>query len=689
MSTVQQLLDQLNATSGQTQWRLVGNGTPVEHTSVTTVPDPMGIKPPTTVNRGDGSYYVIVQDNGNPPNQRAMMLTPDANSPALQQPSVHQGGTTTTGPLKVRQTGVNDVDTDASGKQTPRTDIYTGDLNKIDWNPGGPLQDVPASSTTKQPSATSALDRIDADGNDATKSGKPTVTLRDPATGTTIALPKDPNGVVTPVGNNFYVVKPDGSSVLVTDKTGNPVSKQTEAQALNVPGIGVVAFDPTHPENSKVIISTPTGVQAKDLQPQKANGKVYIATDDGKGGISWQETNLPESHVYTVAAGGNDPRSPNITLIDEQGNSTTVKKEGWTPPPNPQSGSAITPSTDAPFVVTIGDNGQPIFTDNKNKLSISDAQKQLIQQLGGKVADGSMTEKSAQDLISSMTSAMTAKATQQNAAANMLTAQTGQQRLGVDAANNALSQVNQAAQTGAGLLQNRVTNAMSGLNTAIGAIGNSKMTSAPAGMGENLVGGLSEWVTGLGGGQPVYDSAAAMVNAANPAVKGDPTIASQAYTALRGAMDLYKQQTGQDWQPQQQFNSPVTAPTGAAAGTAGGGASPVLPSNVSVQQNLGAQQQAAAVAAGTAGRAPTATLNAQGLMDNPQGRAIAGGQVPIAAGGGPTTPGLYNPAYQQGIRSAVGQPATGPVVGSTQIPALPIPGYSPYGPFQFQAPVTV
>jgi hypothetical protein len=677
MATIQSLLDDLNASS-PTKWTIVGTGTPIEETKTSQYPGLVSGDPVQTGVYGTGNYYVTIQDDQG--HQRAMMLKP--------QPI--KGG------LVVRQSGVNDVAKDAKGnpdpKGTPPSNIYTGDLKSIQWDSGGPIQDVPATpNKPKEPSTTAQLDKLDADGNDATKSGKPPVTLRDPATGTTIALPKDPAGTLTTINNTPMVVKPDGTATAVVGPDGKPITVTKDKTQMNVPGVGLVEYDPskTGSDAYNVIVKTPTGIQAKDLQPQKVNGKVYIAVDDGKGGVTWQETNLPESHVYTVAAGGNDPRSPNITLIDEQGNSTTVKKEGWTPPPNPQSGSAITPSTDAPFVVTIGDNGQPIFTDNKNKLSISDAQKQLIQQLGGKVADGSMTEKSAQDLISSMTSAMTARATQQNAAANMLTAQTGQQRLGVDAANNALTAVNNAAQTGAGLLQNRVTNAMSGLNTAIGAIGSSKMTSAPAGMGENLVGGLSEWVTGLGGGQPVYDSAAAMVNAANPAVKGDPTVASQAYAALRGAMDLYKQQTGQEWQPQQPFNSPVTAPTGAAAGTAGGGASPVQ-TNVSVQQNLGAQQQAAAVAAGTAGRAPTATLNARGLMDNPQGRAMAGGQVPVAAGGAPLYPGQYNPAYQQGIRSAVGQPANpATVVGSTQIPVLPIPGYSPYGPLQFQAPVTV
>ena len=652
MSSIDQLVSALG-----TGWKVVGNGTPVEETTTTSYTDPTQPgSAPQTINKGTGRYYVIVQDTDG--HQRALFLK--------AQPI--KGG------LQVRQTGVNDQP-DATGKAP--TNLYDGDLKSIQWDSGGPIGDVP--QQPKQPSPTANLDKLDADGNDATKTGKPTVTLRDPATGTSLNVPKDPAGTLTTINNQPMVVKPDGTATAVVGPDGKPLTVTKDKTQMNVPGIGLVEYDPskTGTDAYNVILKTPTGVQAKDLQPQKVNGKVYVATDDGQGGITWQETNLPESHVYTVAAGGNDPRSPTITLIDEQGNSTSVKKDGWTPPPNAQSGSAITPDTSSPFVVTIGDNGQPVFTENKNKVSISEAQKQLIQQLGGKVADGSMSEKEAQDLIASTTSAMTAQANQQNAQANMLTAQTNQQKLGVDAASNALTGVNAAAQTGAGLLQNRVTNAMSGLNTAIGAIGNSKMTSAPAGMGENLVGGLSEWVTGLGGGQPVYDSAAAMVNAANPAVKGDPTIASQAYTALRGAMDLYKQQTGKDWQPP--FNSPVTASTGADAGTAGGGAQSVL-TNTTPNPAATAANQTNSL--GFNPQASTAALNARGLMDNQQGRAMAAGQTPVATTP-PAYPGQYNTAYQQGVVQPTGMPATGPVVG-TMIPTLPMPTYN-----RFQAPVTV
>src|SRR5262252_660315 len=444
-------------------------------------------------------------------------------------------------------------------------------------DPGGPLKPVEglpvsaAPTSAKQPSPSNQLDKIDAQGNVIQPGDTTTrpVSLRDPATGSVIVIPKDPAGSVTAIGDTVYVVKPDGSATPARGPDGQIISSEKDSQ-FNVPGIGFVNYDPKA-KKADVILAAPTGLKANQLTPQVRNGKTYMPVDDGQGGVVWQEAKdqagnaLPTDVTWTMAS--NDPRSSVIQLIGSNGETKSIPKADYHPPPSPQAGQAITPDTTAPFVVTIGDNGQPVFTQNQNRQSISDAQKALIQQLGGKVADGSMSEDQAKNLIQEMTQAMTAQASQQNAQANMLQAQTQRQQLGVTAATQALQGVQQGAQTGAGLLQNRVTAATGALNNAMSAIAGSKMTSAPSGMGANLVGGLQEWVTQLGGGQPVYDSAAAMVNQANPAVKGDPNTAQQAYAALRGAMDLYKQQTGQDYVPQaqRQFTSPTTTPEQATA----------------------------------------------------------------------------------------------------------------------------
>jgi hypothetical protein len=228
---------------------------------------------------------------------------------------------------------------------------------------------------------------------------------------------------------------------------------------------------------------------------------------------------------------------------------------------------------------------------------------------------------------------------------------------------------------------------MSGFNSALSAMASGKMMNAPAGLGEDLVGGLREWVTGLGGGQPVYDSAAAMVNQAAPGLQasGDPTLASQAYAALRGAMDLYKAKTGQDITPSTgPFNAPTTAPVGAEAGTRGGGAAPVLtnvtPNPALVTANVTNPQ-------GYNPQASTAAMNQRGLLDNPAGRALAAGQTQVL-GAPAITQGQYNPIWQQGTPSAVGTVATGPVGPAPANAPLPIPQGPWYPGAPFYAPTT-
>lgn len=105
------------------------------------------------------------------------------------------------------------------------------------------------------------------------------------------------------------------------------------------------------------------------------------------------------------------------------------------------------------------------------------------------------------------------------------------------------------------------------------------------------------------------------------------------------------------------------APTGAVVAPGQG------QTNVGVQQDLGAQQGAAAQAAGVTG--PTTTqLNSAGYADTPEGRAqMAAGQPPTGAGAlgsaaGGTPPGMWNTYFQKIFGGAAGQPATGDVVGS-------------------------
>src|SRR5499427_5890738 len=374
------------------------------------------------------------------------------------------------------------------------------------------IPDIPDSAAPKsqrEPTPTLQLDKLDADGNDATKSGKPVVQLRDPATGVVTNVPKDPAGSLTTINKTPYLVKPDGTATVVTGPDGKPLSVNDKS-TINVPGKGLVEYDPSKSGDDAyhVVPGTEpsTNRLAKDLGLVERNGKTYMAVDGPGGSIVWQEAKddqgnpLPTGTTYTVAQ--NDARSPNVLLIDSQGNSKLVSKgPDWKPPPLPAAGQALTPDTTAPHIVTIGDDGKPVFTDNPNRLSINDAQKQLIQQLGIKVANGDMSEDAAQKLITSATQSMTAQAA-------MINAQANQQQQVAQTGGAVLQGIQQGAQTGAGILQNRVSNAQQMLGSVLGLAGQGQrsgnmgggLMSAPAGLGEALVGGIQGWATELGGG---------------------------------------------------------------------------------------------------------------------------------------------------------------------------------------------
>jgi hypothetical protein len=386
--------------------------------------------------------------------------------------------------------------------------------------------------------------------------------------------------------------------VLVTDAQGNPVTEASKPDVYNVPGIGLVQVDPTKPagQNSTVIQATPKGMTVRDLgaaATKEINGQVWVAQDGPDGQIVWQQAKddqgnpLPANVQYTLAS--NDPRSSVIQLIGSDGSSKTIKKEDFHPPPSPAAGQALTPDTTAPYIVTIGEDGKPVFTDNRNQLSIQDATRQFIEGLGYHVAAGTMSEAQAQDLIKNITSNMTAQA-------NMLQG-------GVTAASEIARAAQQGAQTGAGILQNRVTAATGALQNLVGlAAGAKNLMSAPAGLGEQLVGGLQGWATELGGGQGVYDAAANLVKNADP--QNQSGMASQGYAALQQMLQKYTELTGQQHPAVDMVRQQAGLPTGFNA--------PLTSFQV---------QQTTNPFAGLPGQNSTAALNAAGMLDNPATRA--------------------------------------------------------------------
>jgi hypothetical protein len=536
MASVQQLIDQLNGSSPGKNWTLFGGSTPIEETAPVTVPANAATgAPASTVNRGTGRYYVVIKDEGGL--TRAMPITPD-------DPGLRKSG------LVVPQSGVNDTvpDTtpDAKGRvdpaaTKPNPNLFGGDLKNIQWTSGGAIIDVPQGAKT--PTATGKLDKLNSTG-DVIPEGTPvnpadskTVPkqLRDNATGTVINLATDPAGTLHDVGNDVILVKPDGSYTTVTTKPDKPGTSM-------VPGVGLVEYDPSKPAGSRATVVQ--GIPApNDPKTTTINGITYQYDPESKG---WLKTDLP-SQVdigYTL----NDPNSRTVKFYDKQGKlvGSADKGDDWKPPVQVQPGSAPAADTVAPKILTLNpQTGAPEWTDNQNQVKSSEATQELAKQLGVKVAAGSMSEKQAQDIITGAINTMNAQTSRINADAAKQNADTAQQTQISTAANDVLTNARGNAQTGAGMLNQRVQSATGALQNIIGSAASSKMTSVPAGVGQGLVQGLTDWTTQLGGGQAVYDTAARMVQAADPKISSDPTLANQAQQTLATMLQQYQQQTGQ------------------------------------------------------------------------------------------------------------------------------------------------
>ena len=172
-----------------------------------------------------------------------------------------------------------------------------------------------------------------------------------------------------------------------------------------------------------------------------------------------------------------------------------------------------------------------------------------------------------------------------------------------------------------------------------------------------------------------------MVQAADPKISDDPTLANQAQQTLAAMLKQYQQQTGSPHPlvaattaaNQSVQNGGVTAPATTPDTTSG--LQQGQQTNVGVNQVLQQQQQADA-------------LRARGLQNTPQGAAIAAGQTPVATHP-PVYPGQYNTAWQQGMMSGVGMPSVGPNAANGFVaPLIPVPG-QPYQQLQpgFVAPI--
>jgi hypothetical protein len=568
---------------------------------------------------------------------------------------------------------------------------------------GGVGYDVitgPSKAPVKTATPAAGLERLDAKGQaiPAGDTTTPTVYLRDPKAPAGTQPFKVEGDLKTDPSTWTPITDPNDKSdnprvIGLWDPTNNKVGASVSAPAgakasdpskwqpiYRTPGdssSGIVGqWDPTNNELHAVsaapdgtqIVTTPTAIyvvdkdtgkstKVQDVTPGDVNkqavtvgGKVY--TFDPKDGSFTLPTN-----VQTAATVGNSTTLKDLIWYDDQGNEVGRQ-------PNPNYGkapvTAPTPNTVAPYI-QVPDPQNPsqlIWIENKGQVTASDALKQLASHLSGQVVDGKISVDEAKALIDASNAKMTADTAQQT---NVTTA-----------AGDILSNTRGNAQTAGAMLQQRVQAATGTLQSILGnALSNKNITSVPSDVGANLVGGLQGWTADLMGGQNTLDSAARMVQMADPSSNlADPTTQA-AIATLHQMLDKYQDVTGQA--------HPIVQATQAAGASqqAGGMAAP---QTLNAGTNLARMNVPSGPnAQGFNPQGSTAALNAQGFQDTPEGRAaaIAAGQgnllqtpQPVAAPvtHAPSTYGIFSGAMPSLATPSV--QAT-PAVAGFQAPVYP------------------
>jgi hypothetical protein len=459
-------------------------------------------------------------------------------------------------------------------------------VKEIGNNPatkGGTGFDViqgPTKAPSKTSTPASGLERLDENLNVIPPgSSTPTVYVRDPKAPPGTQPFKVDQNVKTDPSTWTPITDPNDKSdnprvIGLWDPANNKVGASVSAQGgaktsdpgkwtpvYRTPGdtsSGVVGqWDPVNSELHAVsaapdgtqIVATPTAIYTLD----KATGKVINTQEVAQGDVNKQAVSVG-GKVYVF-----DPKTGTLTLpanvkdAATVGNSTTLKDLVWyddqgnevSRTPNPNYGkapvTAPTPNTVAPYIQVPDPNNpsQLIWIENKGQVTASAALQQLAAHLTGQVVDKKITVDEAKTLIDAANQRMTADTAQTNA-------ETAQQQNVTTAAGDVLSNTRGNAQTGAGLLQQRAASASGMLQNILGqATGAKNLMSAPAGLGEQLVGGIGGWTADMMGGQSTLDSAARMVQMADPSSNMADPATQTAVGVLHQMLDTYQQVTGQ------------------------------------------------------------------------------------------------------------------------------------------------
>jgi hypothetical protein len=296
------------------------------------------------------------------------------------------------------------------------------------------------------------------------------------------------------------------------------IDKSVPLQAVVIDGTAY-SFDPNEKDPTKRLVQ----VSQQNLPQQIKQGDVtYVLQKNDDGTFQYKlppgvdkpaavQTNTTAKTLDWYDANGNLIKSvPNQNYVEPKVDQPNL------PPTNLVAPNILVPDPDKP--------GSFKWIPNEARVTASEALQNLASSLSGHVVDGKISVDEAKTIIDGANTAMT---TARGAASDILQATA------------------QGAQTGASLINQRVQAASSMLNNTLGlAAGAKNLMTAPAGLGEALTQGIAGWTADLAGGQATLDSAARLVQQADPRSNlADPTT-QHAIGVLSQMLDKYQELNG-------------------------------------------------------------------------------------------------------------------------------------------------
>src|SRR5215471_5425752 len=322
------------------------------------------------------------------------------------------------------------------------------------------------------------------------------------------------------------------------------IDKSSPYQAVVIDGIPY-SFDPNEKDPNKRFSKAPGDWQHPPIKDSAQNTMVWTTDADGNGKYAYPPGVTPAGNLQT------NTTAKTLDWYDTNGNLIkSVPNQNYQPPQVTPPTGTNTVSKMIPAPDPSSPNGWK-WVPNEARVTASQALQNLASTLSGRVVDGDISVEEAKTIIDG---ANTALATQATAATNTLTA------------------ITNAAQTGAGVLEERARQAQGFVNQGLGILGQTKhglLVAPPADFGSNLVEGALGFGTAAIGGADVFQAAANLVRRADPnGAQGQD--AAAAYATLTQMFQKYRQMNGGQPSPEETQALKMGGGTGGQQATAQG-----------------------------------------------------------------------------------------------------------------------